>query len=290
MIKNAITYNVEMPKSIEMQDFIDCYESKKPDEYQAETLGFAKHPITGDFVSEFAGGYCLSILRWTKRIDRSAVNEALKERVAQFFQPIKKKEKDEIKAQIILEMLPHILPSPKYVFAYYHYESKTLIIDSPSSKDADQATSLMRKAIGSLKATTLYIDTRIGLTVSLKNHLESGDEFIGGNISLGNNLELSSLEGKVKFTDLDLLDSSTSDEIVAQVTSGGMHIKSVELKTDSETFNLTNEFKLKKIKFDFELDDDEDKYSTWLSETKISTDSIVSITKQLVDKFQVVEK
>lgn len=290
MIKNAITYSVEMPTANEMVGFIEGYEVQKPSEYNVSTIGFAKHPITGDFVSDFSGGYCLSILRWTKKIDRTAVNEALKERVSEFSQPLKKKEKDDLKDQIILEMLPHILPSPKYIFAYYHEKTNTLIIDSSSSKDADQATSLMRKAIGSLKATTLYIDTRIGLTASLKSHLESGSEFIGGGINLGNNLELSSLEGKVKFTDLDLTDRSTSDEIISQIETGGMYIKSVELYSDSALFNLTNEFKIKKIKFDIEMDDDDDKYSIWLSETKIATETIVDITRSIVDKFQVVEK
>lgn len=278
-----------MPRANDMMPFTDEYMVSKPSEQQVQTIGLSAHPVTGDVVSKFRDGYCLSIVRWTKRVDRTAVNEAIKEKIAQFSSPIKKSEKEQIKNDIILEMLPHILPSPKYIFAYYHEESKTLIIDSANSKDADQATSLLRKAIGSLKATTLYIDTRIGLTSSLKNHLENGSEFINESILLGNVLELSSLEGKVKFTDLDLTDQSTSEEIVTQISNGGMHIKSVQLNCGVAQFDLSSEFKLKKIKFDFEPDSDEDKYSTWLSETLLATNYIVNITHQLVERFKVVE-
>lgn len=289
MIKNAITYNVEMPTSADMLEFTTDYLAKKPGNYTVSTLGFAPHPITGDIVSDFNGGYCLTIKRWVKRIDRTAVNEALSERVANFGRALKKKEKEEIKDNIILEMLPYILPSPKYIFAYYHEASSTLIIDSASSKDADQATSLMRKAIGSLKATTLYIDTRIDLTASLKSHLERDAEFINENIALGKSLELASVDGKIKFTDLDLTDESTSDEIVTQITSGCMFIKSVQLSAFGATFDLTNEFKIKKLKLDFEIDKDEDKYSIWLSESFAATEVIVNATSELVGRFQVVE-
>jgi recombination associated protein RdgC len=257
------------------------------------TLGFSQHPITGDVVSEFDGGYCLSVLSWEKKIDKVALKNQLSDQVRSVEhmegRKLPKKEKEQMSYMIIAELIPHILPTPKYTFAYYHIASKTLIVDTVSNSTSDTVTSLLRKAIGSLKATTLYIDTRIGLTESLKSSLGDHSEFINSSILLGNTLELYSEDSKIKFTDLDLKDESTSNEIIEQISSGGMHIKMVSLTYNGISFDLTNEFKLKKMKYDFNHEEDDDKHYIWHTETLVSVCKIVDITSQLVERFQVGE-
>lgn len=294
MIKNAITYHVEMPSAVDMLEFTHEYMAEKPDLGQVKTVGFSAHPLMNEVVTEFPGGYCLSVLMWEKKIPAAAVNNELKEQIEQceahYGRPLKKAEKDELKSEIILSLLPTILPSPKYVFAYCHQSTNTLIIDSTSSKDADSATALLRKAIGSLKATTLYIDSRIGLTSSLKNHLNDPSvEFINHEITLGQSLELEGQEGKVKYTDVDLYDKSTSAEICDQIETGGMHIKSVELIGRNGDLTLTSEFKLQKICMGIETDPDMSKQESWLSDSFSCCEFVSSVTDQLVERFKVVE-
>lgn len=294
MIKNAITYSVEMPTAQDMLEFTHEYMAEKPQHGQVKTVGFSSHPLMNEVVTEFTAGYCLSVLIWEKKIPAAAVNNELKEQIEQceahYGRPLKKAEKAELKSEIILNLLPTILPSPKYVFVYYHQSTNTLIVDTTSSKDSESVTALLRKAIGSLKATTLYIDSRIGLTSSLDNHLNDPSiEFINDEITLGSSLELEGQEGKVKYTDVDLYDKSTSAEICDQIETGGMHIKNVELVGRNGCFTLTNEFKLKKIGMGIETDPDMSKQEAWLSESFACCEFISSVTDQLVERFKVVE-
>jgi len=305
MIKNAITYSVEMPHSQAMWEYmvetgeaqVSAYVAKKPSDHQLSTIGFAKHPVTGNGMSEFNGGYCLTILKWEKKIDNGAVNARVKEVVAEIEKQgrtVKRKERTVMKDQIIGELLPSILPTPKYTFAYYHTESKTLIVDTTSDKTSDEVTSLLRKCIGSLKATTLYVDPRIGLTEQVANCLDAGNtSLIPMTAKIFNKLELAGgdTNGNLKFKDVDLFDETTAAEAIGQIREGGMYVKSVELEYvhNAVTFQLNNGCKMKGLMFRWFEADGEDKQAVWQSETLYATKIVADISKTLVDHFTVVE-
>ena len=69
MIKNAISYVVEMPSAEEMREFASGFMSREPGEQERSTFGFAVHPVTQEVVSDFETGYCVSMLLWEKKID-----------------------------------------------------------------------------------------------------------------------------------------------------------------------------------------------------------------------------
>ena len=310
MIKNAIVYSVEMPTPHEMWEYItqtgeaqvSAFVAKKPSDHQVSTLGFAKHPITGNGVSEFDGGYCLTILKWEKKIDNSAVAERVKEIVNSFETQqgriVKRKEKLAIKDQVIGELLPSILPSPKYTFVYFHTASKTLIVDTTNDKTSDEATSLLRKAIGSLKATTLYLDNRVGLTQQVDGCLvHERKMLIPNTVAIGNTLELKGgdTDGDLKFKDIDLFDHTTSDEICAQISEGGMYVKTIALNyvVNAVDFQLTDGFKFKKLVFNgFELTekDDSTALTDWQTETHYAVNVISTLSIEVVKHFTVVEE
>ena len=320
MIKNAITYSVEMPTGFEMLEFatkseffedtadgegklVELYTANKPRTAQLSTIGFAKHPLMGKYVAPFNGGYCLTILKWEKKIDNGAVNARVKEIVAEIEKQgrtVKRKERTVMKDQIIGELLPLILPTPKYTFAYYHTESKTLIVDTTSDKTSDEVTSLLRKCIGSLKATTRYVDPRIGLTEQVANCLDEGEQFIIHPVnsihpvSIGNKLELAGgdTNGNLKFKDVDLFDETTAAEAIGQIREGGMYVKSVELEYvhNAVTFQLNNGAKIKGLQFDAFEADGEDTQADWQSESFYAVKIVADISKSIVDHFTVVEE
>ncbi len=299
MIKNAIIYSVEMPTIAEMENFAAQFIVKKPGTHTRRTMGFTKHPVTSELVSPFEGGYCLTVLIWEKKIDAAALREALNEKAGQFDQvegrlPTKV-EKDTMRDQIVNELLPHVLPSPKYVYAYCHIKSDTLLIDTANGETSDQVTTLLRKAIGSLKATTVYIDNRIGLTQCVTQALENGTSALldGDTMQIGERLELEGTEGeKVKYTDVNLLDDTTAEEVCAQIHDGGMAVKSIELTDFSIEWQLTDGFKFKSIKFPtWEGDQDsDDKADEWYSETFYAMMRLVDVSTRIADAFTVVEK
>ncbi len=300
MIKNAIIYNVEMPTAAEMHVFAQANPVNKPSAQGRITTGFAKHPITGDLVSLFEGGYCVTILIWEKKIDAAAIREEMNEKIAQFESQegrfAKKSEKESIRDEIVLTLLPHILPSPKYVYCYVDLDSDTLLIDTASEPVAEKATALLRKAIGSLKATTVYIDHRIGLTACFAGALDAGTRCLiddNTRIKIADRLELEGIEGgKVKYTDVDLLDETTAEEICAQIREGGMSVKSINLTDQGVAWQLTDGFKFKSIKFPDWEDENiaEFKEEEWYSETFYAMEKLVDISTQIADAFTVVEK
>lgn len=309
MIKNAITYSIEMPKAAAMDEFItgsveqiDLFVASKPVDSQLFSCGFVRHPVTGDVVAQFKGGYCLTFRQYEKKIDKQALNEKINDiataREQETGTKLKRAERLNIKDDIIQLMTPHILPTPKTVFVYFNEDTNTLIVDTTVDSVADRITSILRKCIGSLKATTLYIDQAAGLTSKLVQQLivvEDGkNQFFIPGITIGHSVELKGMEGElIKFKGVDLFYDGTADEIADNITEGGMFVKSIDLEvpgTDT-TFTLTDGCKFKNFKFYFEHDDlsTEDAIEQWETETWYCVNQVTSITHAVVDAFTVVD-
>jgi len=298
MIKSAISYSVEMPSLDEMRKFIDKAELNvtRPSAQQMSTFGFDIHPVTRELVSSFEGGYCLTFKKYEKKIKPAALREVLNAKYqnfeAELGRPLKQKEKASIKEDTIIDLLPNILPEPKVVFGYFDIKSKTLVIDTTEAKMADMATSLLRKCFGSLKATTLYIDASAGLTERLADFMYAAAPnapFIPG-LVLGGVLELKHpVEGEVKYKDMNLTEDGTSVEIVDMIRDTHMYVKTIRLGTQNHTwFDLTDGFKMKGIKYDYESDTSVPKHETWQSDTWYSMNQIVSILGHITKTFEVI--
>lgn len=303
MIKNAIVYSVEMPTIDHMRGFVQNFLSVRPGPHSQKTIGFAPHSISKEVVTGFEGGYCVTVLEWEKKIDTAAVREELNSQMKyeeeRTGQPLNKKQKDYLKEDIIQMILPNILPSPKYTHCYFHTASKTLIVDTCSDKTSDNVTALLRKAIGSLKATTLYVDSRGGLTERFTQCLEAGTRRLVTNpetsdcVDIRDDIQLVGGEGqKMKCDDVNLFDEQTAEELAAQIREGGMHLKSIGLTNRETNFVLTDGFKFKSIKFD-DFDDTQhrkDSLEAWQASTLISVDFVSKVSKLIVDEFTVVEE
>ena len=64
--------------------------------------------------------------------------------------PVKKKEKDQIKEDIIYSMLPQAFVQSSYIMAYIDTVSNLLVVDAPSRIKSNDFTAMLRKSIGSL--------------------------------------------------------------------------------------------------------------------------------------------
>lgn len=299
MIKNAITYSVVMPQTAgEMGDFIDKSGllTRKPSEQEVRTLGFAKHPVSGSFITAFPGGYCIVIREWEKKIKASVVRQLVQDRIDALGYTPTKKDKVEIKDDVVIGLVSRIPAESKDHYVYYSVESKKLIVDTTSQKVADLCTSLLRKSIGSLLAKTLYVDQSNGLTQKLVKHLDYNDTNTSftGDIHLDSEatLVLKGYTGQaLSYKNLDLYEEGTTCEIVDMVKEKHMFVGSIALETESTSFTLTEGFKLKSIKHgDFDTSFNKDDVDEWAGAVMYCMNQVCSITDTLVKEFTVVEE
>lgn len=287
MIKNAISYHVEMPNTNDMTDFIvkSDFLARKPGNAELSTVGFSIHPESQLLVTEYSGGYCLAVTVWKKNVKTSTVKSLLQERVNALGYTPKKAEKADIRDEIITELVGKIPAEPKTIYTYYHTASKKLIVDSVNQKEADLVTTLLRKTIGSLKATTLHVDQSVGLTTRIADHLFTVNGKFTDLLTLGHTLVLKGYEGdSVTYKNRVLSEGGTSLEIVDMIRDEHMTVKEVELQYGDIIFKLTDGFKLKSVNYG-----DTGGESDWQSDTHYSMVNLVSILDHLVSEFTVVK-
>lgn len=92
--------------------------------------------------------------REEKILPPAVINELLAERVAEIeesqMRKIRRKEKDEMRDNLIAELLPRAFSRSARTYAYIDAKEGWLIVDSASRKRAEELVELLRKTIGTL--------------------------------------------------------------------------------------------------------------------------------------------
>ena len=283
MIQNAILFdvNTEIPNHVDLYAFVSCIKSVQPTALEVQSTGFVKHPVTKEYVSEFDGGFCLTVKTWKKEINSAAFKAKLEDRLERVDHEVTKKEKLAIKDQLLQEILPTILPKPSTVFMYYLKETNQIIVDTTSTTIAESAMSLLRKSLGSLPATP----TEFPLDGVLSGHLEycfGSDEqlLVNEKIVIGGSIKLKGKGNQgLTIKNMNLFDEGTREEVLAYIT-GGFKLKYIELGyiPNDVTVKLVDGYKLTNLSFNgFDAVTGEDSVSDWLSESMYCTSVISSI-------------
>jgi len=290
MIKNAICYKF-MGEKLELPEVIEpSFLEHKPTANQVSTIGLAKHELFNTHVTPFNGGFCLTIKKWEKKIDSAALNACLSDLICAFEdnngRSITKKEKEQLKENLVLELLPKILPTPKIMHLYYDAATKIIITDSVVSGFCESALALLRKIIGTLPVELMLVDGD-NFTTQVSEKLNNGNVQLNDTFIIEDSLELTGDKCKVKFDGVSLLDESTVDEIVAQINEGGMYVKSILLNHDNlgVKFKLVDDHKLTHIKSEKQPEDGDDVLHNWRVETQLSVVRIKNTIGSLVIYF-----
>lgn len=89
-----------------------------------------------------------------KDLPASVINEALQEKIEErekaAGRPLKKKEKEALKEDLIIELLPRAFSKKTYFSVFLTKETNLLVVDASSFKAAEDVLALLRKSIGSL--------------------------------------------------------------------------------------------------------------------------------------------
>lgn len=100
------------------------------------------------------GDLLICLQHQEKLLPGPVVTEFVEDRVEQIEteqgRKVRRKERDEIKEQVLLEMLPQAFPRNRKTYGYLSAKNGYLIVDAGSAKAAEDFASTLRKSLGSL--------------------------------------------------------------------------------------------------------------------------------------------
>lgn len=157
---------------------------------------------------------------------------------------VKKKEKDALKEEIVMQLLPRAFSRTSQTYAWIDPESDLLYVDSSSTRKAEELISLLRKTLGSLPVVPIQLKNQADVVMT--DWLVEGN--IPANFALEDEAELrSALEGGgiIRCKQQDLL----SDEIKNHLASDKFVTKLALNWAESISFIIGEEFAIKRLKF-----------------------------------------
>lgn len=203
-----------------------------------------------DMLVHSSNGYHLVALRKEEKIlPGPVVKEMVEERAeaieAEQGRKVRRKEKDEIKEQVMLEMLPQAFSKNRRSFAYLAPKDGVLVVDAGSSKQAEDLASFLRKSLGSLPVRPPAVEQAPAFTFTgwLNESID-----LPSTIELGSECELkdpSEDGGVVRCKGLDL----QADEIRNHLDAGMQVTKLAVTWDDSLSFVLDEELGIRRLKF-----------------------------------------
>lgn len=203
-----------------------------------------------------ANGYHLIALRKEEKIlPGSVVKEVVEERAEAIEleqgRKVRRKEKDEIKEQVLLEMLPQAFSKNRRCYAYLAPQDGVLVVDAGSAKQAEDLASTLRKSLGSLPVRPPVVQQAPAFTFTgwLNQTVDRPAQLV-----LGNECELkdpSEDGGVVRCKGLDL----QADEIRNHLDAGMQVTKLAVTWEDNVSFLLDEELGIRRIKFGDTLQD-----------------------------------
>ena len=235
----------ELEEKLQADAFKPCGPQETSRQGWVPPLG--KH---GEQLVHSANGYHLIALRKEEKIlPGPVVKEAVEEKAEaiEFEQgrKVRRKEKDEIKEQVMLEMLPQAFSKNRRSFAYLAPQDGVLVVDAGSAKQAEDLASTLRKSLGSLPVRPPAVEQAPAFTFTgwLNESID-----LPGKVVLGTECELkdpSEDGGVVRCKGLDL----KADEIRNHLDAG-MQVTKLSLTWDDNvSFVLDEELGIRRLKF-----------------------------------------
>ncbi|MDK8465021.1 recombination-associated protein RdgC [Marinobacter sp. SS13-12] len=203
-----------------------------------------------DLLVHSAGGYHLIALRKEEKLlPASVIKELVDEKAemieAEQHRKVRRKEKDELKEGVMLEMLPRAFSKNRRCYAYLAPADGVLVVDAGSAKQAEDLASTLRKSVGSLPVRPPAVEQAPAFTFTgwLNESID-----LPASIELGTECELKDTSedgGVVRCKGLDL----QGDEIRSHLDAGMQVTKLSVTWDDNLSFVLDEELGIRRLKF-----------------------------------------
>lgn len=252
---NAMIFQYELDQSIPLAEALTT-DALKPCPAHARFV-YGWSPIIADtLVHEIAGCALICMGKEERLLPRAVIKKILSERIEllenQQNRPLKRAEKAQMAEELEFELLPKAFCVQKYCFALLDTNKKRLIINSTSTQQASQLTSLLRKSIPSIRIEPITLPNN--LTARLTEWITHPSS-VPTACTLTENCLLFSPDDEKKRIHCKGYELPAAE--VLSLIEQGLSVAEVSLNwQDRIQLTLTNDFVLKRLKcLDYLLDD-----------------------------------
>jgi recombination associated protein RdgC len=250
-VKNTQIFKAVLPQSTEqLARHLEELPYGEIPSTQFHRDSFIQNTITGELVTPFTGGYSFIMRRDEKVIPPSTlkeeVNKAVASLEAEYSRKATRKERSDIKEEVLVTLLPRAFTKPKFITCLYLTGSNYLIVDTSSAVMASAVVRNLVKVCGSVKTTTIHVsDIKNGLATRLKRYItESEFDVFGSGLSVGSEIKLSkpSTGEVIQYSGVDPITDSQLEENLEE----GFIVDHVRFtyRDDLVQFTLNKQFRL----------------------------------------------
>ena len=234
----------ELEEKLSSAPYTPCGKTQPKSYGWTEPMG--KH---GKMFTHCSGGKVLFCAKQEEKLlPRAIVNEMLEEKVAEIEEQTEtkpgRKQKEQMKDELIIDLLPRAFSRKQNHFGYIDRQNKLLILNSSGGNKAEEFTEFLRKTLGSLQIIPFKTDVNPSIIMTQWVNTEN----LPSDFSLGQAIELKEMgedAGTARCSKQDLL----SEEVQAHI-SAGKEVTKLALKWDDKIeFVLHDDLSIKRLKF-----------------------------------------
>lgn len=200
--------------------------------------------------------------------------------------PVRRKERETLKEEVIHDLLPKAFPRSGFTFAYISPKENLIVVNTGSAKKAEELLSYLRGSIGSLPAVSPSLNVAPS---AIMTRWLNGDD-VPNDITLGDECELRDVVedgGIIRCKRQDL----TTEEIQVHLDAGKRAVKLAIDWQEQLTCVIQDDLSIKRLRFGDEIleqhndIDSDDPYAAFDNDFSIMTLELSRFIPRLLEVF-----